>query len=97
MAGISLVLKELLRNPMVVLLTRRVEALSSGHFIFTVAVAPVQPSMSESGKSSKALGGAPLKVLIVKVGFAELSAAFSMPEMKGKNSIFVTKSYVYSE
>ena len=83
MAGISLVLKELLRYPMVALFTHRVEILPSGHLSFTVAVAPVQPSMSESGKSSK-VWGSPLKVLIVKVGLAEFSGMFFIPVIERK-------------
>jgi hypothetical protein len=83
MAGITWVLKELLRYPMVALFTWRVEILSSGHSAFIVVVAPVQPSMSESGNSSKVFWGPPLKLLIVKVGFAELSETF-MPVIERK-------------
>lgn len=64
---------------MVALFTWRVDSSSSGHFIFTVEVAPVQPSMSESGKSSKVFKGAPWKLLIVKVSFVELSETFFTP------------------
>lgn len=84
MAGISLVLKELARYPMVAFFTWRCEALSSGHLIFTVIVAPVQPSKAEKGKSSKESGGAPRKVLICKVGFAKLFVSFSMPVIERK-------------
>lgn len=84
MAGISLVLKELLRYLLVALFTWRLEALSSGHFIFTVVVVPVQPSMAERGNSSKEFRGAPRKVLIGKVGFAKLSASHSMPVIEKK-------------
>lgn len=84
MAGISLVLKELLRYPMVALFTWRFETLSSGHLIFMGVVVPVQPSMSEKGNSSKESGGAPRKVLIGKVGSSKLSASYSMPVMEKK-------------
>lgn len=84
MAGISLVLKELLRYPMVALFTWRFETLSSGQLIFTVVVVPVQPSMAERGNSSKEFGGAPRKVLIGKVGFAKLCTSFSMPVTEKK-------------
>lgn len=84
MAGINLVLKGLLRYPMVALFTWRFESSSSGHLIFTVLVVPVQPSMAERGNSSKEFWGAPRKVLIDKVGFAKLSASYSMPVIEKK-------------
>lgn len=83
MAGISLVLKELLRYPMVALFTWRFETCSSGHLIFTVVV-PVQPSMAEKGNSSKELGGTPRKVLICNVGSAKYSESFSIPVIEKK-------------
>lgn len=76
MAGITLVLKELLRYPMVALW--RVVILSSGHFAFMVVVAPVQPSMAESGNSSKECSS-PLKPSAVTADFAELAETCFMP------------------
>lgn len=49
-----------------------------------LVVVPVQPSMAERGNSSKEFGGAPRKVLIGKVGSAELSASYSIPVIERK-------------
>lgn len=85
MEGITLVLKELLRYPMVALFTWRVVMLSSGHFAFIVVVAPVQPSMSESGNSSKECS-LPLKLSAVKAELSETCFMSLWQTVVGRNS-----------